>query len=330
MVMMLIGAMVSAAMGAMPVETTNVPLPRSGEHVGLHCVAPDGDTDKAVLFVHGSTFPTMLAAGFQFRPGDSWMHFMARQGYLACGMDFVGFGASSTPSAMKGAAPAAPPVSRAPEAADQIAAVVDYMRAKKGVTRIHVVAHSWGTIPAAKYAARHPRDVVSLTLFGPIVAKAKPSTETSGKDAWFRLTAGRRLQQLRFETVLPAGKKLLEPAVESRWAGEFRASTPALGDDAPEQMRIPNGPNVDVEEGASGRFPYAPADITMPVFVVFGNYDVVVNDAEASAFLARFVSSPMKWQLRIDDGTHVMHLERQRWSLYESVAAFIRTSEVVP
>jgi hypothetical protein len=37
----------------------------------------------------------------------------------------------------------------------------------------------------------------------------------------------------------------------------------------------------------------------------------------------------MKWQLRIDDGTHVMHLERQRWSLYESVAAFIQaTSEV--
>jgi hypothetical protein len=35
----------------------------------------------------------------------------------------------------------------------------------------------------------------------------------------------------------------------------------------------------------------------------------------------------LKWRLRIDDGTHVMHLDRSRRSLYESVAAFIRAAE---
>ena len=329
MAMLMIGAMASMALGAMPIETTSLPLSDGGEQVALHCVRPHGDTGKAVLFVHGSTFPTQLAFGFQFHPGDSWMHYMARQGYLACGLDFIGYGGSSMPAAMKGEASAAPPVDRAPEAAEQIAAAVNYLHKTKGTKAIHLVAHSWGTIPAATYAAHHPHALASLTLFGPIVPKAKTGTEKSPHDAWFPLTAGHRLEQLRFEKVLPAGKVLLEPSVNARWAGEFRASTPVIGNDAPEQMRIPNGSNIDIDEGVAGNYPYAPADITIPVFVVFGNYDVVVNDAEASTFLERFTSAPMKWQLRIDDGTHVMHLERQRWSLYESVAAFIRaTSEV--
>ncbi|NID16372.1 alpha/beta hydrolase [Luteibacter yeojuensis] len=328
MAMLMIGAMASAALGAMLIETTNIPLPGGGEHVALHCVAPRGDTGKAVLFVHGSTFPTKLAFGFQFRPGDSWMHYMARQGYLACGLDFLGYGGSSMPAAMKGDASAAPPVDRAPEAAEQIAAAVSYMHGKKGVMDVHIVAHSWGTIPAAAYAARYPHELASLTLFGPIVPKPGAGGNKAPNVAWFPLTAGQRLEQLRFEKVLPAGKVLLEPAVSERWAREFRASTPTVGDDAPERMRIPNGSNVDIAEGVAGTYPYAAADVSAPVFVVFGNYDTVVNDAEASAFLGKFTSSPMKWRLCIDDGTHVMHLERQRWSLYESVAAFIRaTSE---
>lgn len=329
MVMLMIGAMASVALGAIPIETTSVPLPGGADHVALHCVAPRGDTSKAVLFVHGATFPTKLAAGFQFRPGDSWMHDMARRGYLACGLDFVGYGGSSMPAAMKAEASAAPPVTRAPEAAEQIAAAVQYMRERKGAVDIHVVAHSWGTIPAAAYAARHPPGLASLTLFGPIVQKEKADTDKSPKDAWFRLTAQQRLEQLRFEKVLPAGKVLLEHAVAARWAAEYRASMPVIGNDAPDQMRIANGPIIDSEEGATGNYPYIATQVKVPVFVVFGNYDVIVNDAEASRFLDRFTSSPMKWQLRIDDGTHVMHLERQRWSLYESVAAFIQTTSKV-
>jgi len=329
MTTLMIGAMAAMALGGMPIETTNIPLPGSGDHVALHCVGPHGDTRKAVLFVHGATFPTTLAAGFQFHPGDSWMHDMARRGYLACGLDFLGYGESSTPAALKGAMSAAPPVTRAPEAAEQIAAAVDYLHEKKAAVDVHIVAHSWGTIPAAMYAAKHPHGLASLTLFGPIVQKEKAGTDKSPNDAWFQLTAQQRLEQLRFEQVLPAGKVLLEPAVAARWAGEYRASMPVIGNDAPDQMRIPNGPIIDSEEGASGNYPYVAAQVKVPVFVVFGNYDVIVNDVEASRFLARFTASPMKWQLRIDDGTHVMHLERQRWSLYESVAAFIQaTSEV--
>ena len=62
-------------------------------------------------------------------------------------------------------------------------------------------------------------------------------------------------------------------------------------------------------------------------FVVYGDYDTVVNDDGASRFLARFTHSPLRWRLRIDDGTHVMHLEQNRRSLYASVNAFIHAVE---
>jgi pimeloyl-ACP methyl ester carboxylesterase len=227
---------------------------------------------------------------------------------------------------MLGAAGDAPPVSRAKDAADEIALAVAHMQISRGVSELHLVAHSWGTIPAATYASRHMAKLKSLTLFGPVVPVASPAEEGS-HGAWFSMTAQQRLAQLRFTDVVPRDKHLLETAVEQRWAAAFAASSPHLPGDAPDLIRIPEGPNVDLAAAMRGVYPYNAADIDVPVFVVYGNYDVVVDDAGASSFLARFTASPMKWRLRIDNGTHVMHLERNRRSLYESVNAFIRATE---
>ena len=94
-------------------------------------------------------------------------------------------------------------------------------------------------------------------------------------------------------------------------------------------MRIPAGPVADIGEAQAGRYPYAAGDVRVPVFVVYGDHDTVVGDAAAAAFLARFDASPLRWRLRIDHGTHVVHLERARRSLYESVDAFIHAAEAL-
>jgi pimeloyl-ACP methyl ester carboxylesterase len=311
-----------AAARVAPIETVRVPLPGQAERIAVHCVEPPRPSGQGVLFAHGATFPTRLAFGFEFAPGDSWMHAMAARGYVVCGVDFLGFGASDRPASMQADATAAPPAVRAPEAAGQIAAAADYLQRERKVSAIHLVAHSWGTIPAAAFAARRPPALKSLTLFGPIVPTGEAVAEP-GNGAWFAMTAQQRLEELRFASVLPPGKVLLEPAVEARWADAFRASAPRISGDAPERIRIPNGPNADIADAEAGRYPYSAEDIDVPVFAVYGNDDVVVRDAGAAAFLRRFTHAPLKWRLRIDDGTHVMHLERGRRSLYESVAAFI-------
>jgi len=224
--------MASALSTATPqMETIRLPIgPDSADHVALHCLAPGSTAARSaptpgVLFIHGASFPTLLAFGFEFAPGDSWMSYMADRGYLACGLDFLGFGESSHPAAMKAAPQGAPPVDRAAEAARQIALAVDYMRRQRGVTRLHLVAHSWGTIPAATYAAGSPSTVASLTLFGPVVPKPEKHPEKVDF-AWWPLSAQTRYEQLEFTDVLPPAMHLLEPAVHARWAGQFAASAP--------------------------------------------------------------------------------------------------------
>jgi pimeloyl-ACP methyl ester carboxylesterase len=312
-----------------PLQTAYIDLPQGAGRVAVHCLEPQRPTATGVLFVHGATFPTKLAAGYEFKPGDSWLSFVAANGDLACGLDFLGYGESSRPMAMLVPAEHAAPVTRAPEAAEQIALAVEYLRKRRGMTNVHVIAHSWGTIPAGTFAASHPTQLQSLTLFGPIVAKSTEASSRSSHGAWFPLKADDRLAQLYYKDSLPAGMVLLDPAVDQRWALQFAASSPRIADDPPGVVRIPEGPNADIEQAAAGRYPYDPANIKVPVFVVYGNYDVVLDDASAAAFTQRFTGSPLKWRLRIDDGTHVMHLDRSRRSLYESVAAFHRAGEAL-
>ena len=229
---------------------------------------------------------------------------------------------------MRVAAEGGLPVTRAPEAAQEIALAVDYLRQQRGIKAVHVVAHSWGTIPAATFAAAHPASLTSLTLFGPVTPvpgdTGKPDARAG---AWWSITAQQRYRQLRFTGVLPPDLVLLEPAVDRSWAAEFDASAPHAAGDAAGELRIPAGPLADIEAAQAGHYPYAASSITAPVFAVYGDYDTIATDAETPAFLARFTGSPMKWRLRIDHGTHVMHLERGRHALYESVAAFIRATE---
>lgn len=312
-----------------PVETINLPLaPGSAQHIALHCVGPKGNTGKGVLFIHGASFPTMLAAGFEFNGGDSWIDFMAGRGFLACGLDFLGFGASSRPQALLAPPTGKLPLLRAPEAAREIAIAIAYMRKQRGVDEMHVIAHSWGTVVAADFAAHHPGALASLTLFGPLVPKpgSKPEDEHV---AWWGITARERLQQLYFKDVLPPGRVLLEHAVGEKWAQQFAASDRHIAGDAPGEIRIPDGPVADIEAVHDDVYPYRPSQVTTPLFFVYGNYDTEASERGATAFLARFTSSPLKWQLCIHDGTHVMHLERSRISLYESVLSFIRTTETL-
>lgn len=309
------------------VHTIEIPIsPGSDQHIALHCESPAGRSDKGVLFIHGSSFPTMLAAGYEFKSGDSWIDFMAAHGFYSCGLDFLGFGASSRPEALSETPTGKPPLLRAPEAAREIVTAITYLRGRDGIGEVHIIAHSWGTIPAAEFAATHPGSVASLTLFGPVIPHpgSKPETEHV---AWWSTTAKERLRALYFRDVLPAGVVLLAPALAKNWAEELEASAPHFAGDPPGVIRIPNGPNADIDAAHDGIYPYEPGWVTAPVFVVYGDYDVEANHPNVSAFLARFTSSRLKWQLCIHDGTHVMHLERNRMSLYESVLGFIRTTE---
>src|SRR5687767_496517 len=73
----------------------------------------------AVLYVHGATFPSALAVGFDFG-GGSWLDDWHARGFDAWAFDFAGFGESGRYDAMSEPADRRLPLGRAPAAANQI------------------------------------------------------------------------------------------------------------------------------------------------------------------------------------------------------------------
>ena len=87
---------------------------------------------------------------------------------------------------------------------------------------------------------------------------------------------------------------------------------------------MPYGPIADIESiWEGGSFPYAPERIFAPTLIVRGEWDSVTTDADARWLSARLRSAPVRRDVVIGRGTHVMHLEESRYQLYREVETFL-------
>jgi pimeloyl-ACP methyl ester carboxylesterase len=144
--------------------------------------------DRVVLFVHGAGTPAEVA--FDVPYADySWMAYLAAAGFDVFSMDMTGYGRSSRPSAMNDvcnlSAEQQTALGRTPCRAshasqlttiasdwDDLDAVVDYLRALRGVPRVHLVGWSLGGPRAGGYASRNPAKVGKLVLLAPAYNRA--------------------------------------------------------------------------------------------------------------------------------------------------------------
>src|SRR2546425_6396811 len=132
--------------------------------------------DRVVLFVHGAGTPAEVAFDVPYQD-YSWMAYLAKAGFDVFSMDVTGYGRSTRPPAMNDpcnlapnqqaalvpsllSAPCAPsyPRQATTMASDwnDIAAVVDYVRALRRVDRVSLVAWSLGGPRAGGYTSQHP------------------------------------------------------------------------------------------------------------------------------------------------------------------------------
>jgi 3-oxoadipate enol-lactonase len=131
-----------------------------------------------------------------------------------------------------------------------------------GVERVHVVAHSMGTIIAAHLAASEPRRVASLALFGALLAPPEPA----------RAAIRARAAQAREGDMQPIADALLRANVSA----ETRARRPAAVAFVRESLmrQDPEGYARSCEALAE----MGPADtsrIECPTLLVTGDEDVV-------------------------------------------------------
>jgi pimeloyl-ACP methyl ester carboxylesterase len=283
----------------------------------LRCSAGTG---RAVLYVHGATFPSALSVGYRFA-GRSWIDDLATHGFDAWAFDFTGYGGSDRYAGMEGPREGAP-LGRADEAAKQIARVVDYIVEATGCERVSLIAHSWGSIPAALYATQRPERVDTLCLFGPIAQRTipgLPAPESVG--AWRQVTAAEQLA--RFVENVPAGHPPVLIDEDLRhWGPAYLATDPASSSREPPSVKIPSGPQADILAAWSGALPYRPEKVVAPTLVVRGEWDSVSNDRDADWLLSR-IAAPVRKDIKIAKGTHLMHLEHSRDALFAAVRGFL-------
>ena len=88
-------------------------------------------------------------------------------------------------------------------------------------------------------------------------------------------------------------------------------------------MKTPSGPIADIFAAWHGHLAYDPAGIKAPTAIVRGEWDSLVTDADARWLFDALNAAPTKRDLKIGRGTHLMHLEENRYELYKEAQSFL-------
>jgi len=280
---------------------------------GMHALG------RTVLFVHGATFPSALAAAYKFG-GRSWMDELAAAGFDVWALDFPGYGGSSRYPEMD-----EPPLShdalgRAPECARQVGSAVEFIRKHQEIERVSIIAHSWGTMAAGLFASDHQDRLDRLVFFGPIAIRHNGVPQRS--PAWRYITS--EYQWNRFQAEAPKGLQPVFPHQEyDPWIAAYLATDPSSEDRTPPSVKVPTGPFADIAAAWSGSLPYDPSRIVGPVLLVRGEWDAVSSAEDVTWLLYALTNAAEKEAVTLDRGTHVMHLESGRTRLYRVVESFL-------
>ena len=296
--------------------------------------APEG---KIVLMVHGGFWPSTVAFDCP-HPDMSWMDALAREGFDVFTLDMTGHGRSALAlqddprnlapgdranladgilNPADHDAPAPYPctlVSSDSESAD-LDAVVDFIRALRGVERVKLLGWSGGGIRTGTYARRHADKVESLVIWAssnyiadgpnnPPAALPVPGyptqfqTRAHGENIRWRANIrcpGQVGDDAIFETVWRAGAEA-DP-VGARWGGLRGPSRTYWGWTA---------------QGAAG--------LNLPVLVLVGECDrLLVNNIR----LFNDIGTGHKAYLQIACASHFMMWERARHTQREAALEWL-------
>jgi pimeloyl-ACP methyl ester carboxylesterase len=306
-------------------EHFHIPQLSRGLALFLRRLTPhDTSTRGVVLYLHGATFPSALSVAHRF-DGRSWRDAMCAAGFDVWSLDFHGYRQSDPYPAMSEPPEGREPLCAAEDASRQVEQAVRFICERCANERISIVAHSWGTIVACRFAARCPGSVDRLVLFGAIARRG--GTEAARHPA--RRLVSLQDQWTRFTAEVPAR----EPPVLSRRhfaeSGErYLDSDPESRTRSPASVKTPSGPWDDIGRAWAGSLGYDPSRVLAPVAIIRGEWDSMCNDADAAWLFAALTSSPIRRDVKISRATHLMHLEDSRYALYRETENFLTAGDV--
>jgi pimeloyl-ACP methyl ester carboxylesterase len=323
------GAATSAAANAAPVTIEEFMVPGADPGVQLYVRnkrLPSMRTfspDNVVLFVHGATYPSETGFDLQL-DGVSWMDVLARQGYDVYMLDVRGFGKSSRPAEMDQPAERNKPIVNSDTAARDYAAAADWVRARRGIAKLNVIGHSWGTVITGLYASRHTDKVQRLVLYAPVWLRQTASLTDQGGTlgAYRQVTATQA--RARKEAGLRPGIQLQSDAWFEAWSQAVFESDPVGRLATPKYVRAPNGSTDDGRNYWSKGIPlYDPALIKNPTLLILAEWDADTPTYMAQTLFPLMKNANPKKLSILSEGSHSIMNEVNRFSLFNEVARFL-------
>ncbi len=325
--------LLAAPTAAQPVklvtESYHVPALDSGIQLYVRNKRPETMTaftpDRIVLFVHGANYPSETAFDLQLA-GLSWMDYIAQRGYDVYLMDVRGYGRSTRPPEMGQPARENRPIVHTEVAVRDFGTVVDHVLTRRGVSKINLLAWSWGTVIAGAYTAQNNDKVERLMLYAPVWLRQTPSlVRVEGPLGAYRTVTMDAARQRRLTGVAAEKQKDLIPSgwFEAWWNANLEADPVGAGQNPP-VVRAPNGVREDGQRywGADTRY-YDASKIRVPVLLVHAEWDADTPAYMAQALFARLTGAPAKRYVVIGEGTHMVIMERNRMHLFREVQLFL-------
>ena len=306
-----------------------IPGPREGLLLFLRFLPATNSSyepRRAVLYVHGATFPSALSIAHRF-DGRSWRDALNEAGFDVWGLDFYGFGHSDRYVEMGRPAAENPPLCVAADAARQVEAAVRFILDHQSLERLSLISHSWGSMPAGIFAGIHSALVDRIVMFGPIGRRPRRYETPAALPAWRVVTS--EDQWNRFVEDVPAH----EPPVLSRthfeeWSKLYLDSDPESRSRDPAGVKTPLGPFSEIIKAWHGQLAYDPGKVRVPVAIIRGEWDGLIPDEDARWLFDAFSQSPVKRDIKIGRGTHLMHLEAMRLALWRESINFLAGDDV--
>jgi pimeloyl-ACP methyl ester carboxylesterase/heme-degrading monooxygenase HmoA len=306
-------------------DTLRIESRLSGIKLGLlHSEPASTSQYEPVLFIHGASFPSSLAAGFRMND-YSWMDHLNEEGYETFALDFIGYGNSDRYPEMQKNTPAGQPLGRAYEIVEDIDRAINYILRFRNISQVSIIAHSWGGTVAALYATQHPEKIKSLILFATPVASASQSevkVDTT-LERYEVMTAENRVKAMIDLT--PQGQTCpLESELFSTWKQDWIASDPLSRNG---EVTFPSGWKADLLDLQHGKTYLDPSKVTVPTLLIRGEWDEFPTNEDAGRMFRALTNASHKKYVVIERSTHVMHLEKNRVQLYKEVSSFLRSGQ---